>query len=519
MRSSRIPPRPLAGLALLTLLALPGARALAQDETEVPESEHPASDSPESVTAAQLRLAQGRKRAQAFLIPLDNKSRNATVRVAQALERALAAAKQYEVVDLARSLASDAEPAQEQKAAEGRRLLAEANQSFAVHAYAEAVTKYKAAIKGLAAGLAALDNRDIADAYLRLAAAQQLSGEMKEVKASRDSYLTCALLDPQQKLQATSVDPVAEQSLLLARNDVEQIPIGKLELETRPAGARVFIDGQPQGTTPTRVELAGGKHVLRLERTGFYPTAELLDVASRRETLYSVTLSATPGAASLNQIIAGAADEASHGHPGEHTQELAGKFHLDRVLIGSVSSHGIKVSLLLALADPKSGALLGRQEMLLTADGTDADQLEFDAQEAARKLFALDSNSAADPSATAAPAPAFAPTAQAAPTAAGGDHRPVMPGSAPPALPPPPPEAAPTADDPGLVGKERHVAAPGSAPAFSPEPAPVEPAHSAQASSGDAAPADPQPAKKDEKKKKKKKDLHSKDGTEGWNTN
>ena len=44
--------------------------------------------------------------------------------------------------------------------------------------------------------------------------------------------------------------------------------------------------------------------------------------------------------------------------------------------------------MLLALADPASGQLLGRQELLLTADGTDADQLEFEAQEAARKLFA-----------------------------------------------------------------------------------------------------------------------------------
>ncbi len=412
MRSSRFerPRFPAsAALALFAVLVLAAAGARAQDEGEpLPASEHPGSDSPESVSAAAVRNAAGRRRAQAFLIPLDEKARAPTGRVAQALERALAAAHQYEVVDLARALASDAEPLQEQKAAEGRKLVAEAGQSFAAHAYAEAAAKYKLALRALTPGLAAVEPHEIAELFLRLAAAEQLTGDAKEIKAARDAYVTAALLDPQLRLQAASVDPIAEQPLLLARNDLEQIPIGKLELETRPTGARVIIDGQPQGSTPTRVELTGGKHLLRLERTGFYPTAELIDVASRRETLYSVTLTATPGAATLNQLIAGAADEASHGRAGEKAQELASRFRLDRLLVGSIASHGVKVSLLLALADPSTGTLLGRQELLLTADGTDSDQLEFEAQEAARKLFLVDEpGRVGAPAASGASAPSF----------------------------------------------------------------------------------------------------------------
>jgi len=537
----------LAALALLSGVMLFATRALAQDDSDpVPESEHPGTDSPESVSSA-ARNTAGRKRAQAFLIPLDEKARSATARVAQALERALAAARQYEVVDLAKALASDAEPAQEQKASEGRKLIAEGNQAFAARAYPDAVVKYKAAIKGLSSGLAALEPHEMADAFLRLAAAQQLSGDPKEVKAARDAYVTVALLDPQGKVLAASVDPVAEQPLLIARNDIEQIPIGKLELETRPVGARVIIDGQAQGATPTVVELTGGKHMLRLERTGFYPTSELIDVASRRDTRYSVTLSATPGASTLNQLIAGAADEASRGHPGEKTLALANRFHLDRALIGSVSSHGIKVSLLLALADPYSGQLLGREELLLVADGTDSDQLEFDTQEAARKLFALDDGSHPAAPLPASPAPAYSSTAASqsypppepapiepapapAPAASSdGSRHMVMPGAATPAPPPPPPEAAPTADDPGLVGKDRRPVAPVSqAPAPTPideAPAPVSPAANASASNQAAdAPAPESPAgqpKPDPKKKKKdkQKDLHNKSGTEGWDSN
>ena len=117
MRDLRLPLLPLAALCVVSSVALLALPLRAQEEGDpLPESEHPGTDSPESVNSAAVRSAAGRKRAQAFLIPLDEKSRIPTGRVAQALERALSGARQYEVVDLAKALASDAEPAEEKKA-------------------------------------------------------------------------------------------------------------------------------------------------------------------------------------------------------------------------------------------------------------------------------------------------------------------------------------------------------------------------------------------------------------------
>jgi len=46
--------------------------------------------------------------------------------------------------------------------------------------------------------------------------------------------------------------------------------VGSVLFETRPAGARVFLDGRQIGTTPTEVpKVAAGSHVVRLELTGF----------------------------------------------------------------------------------------------------------------------------------------------------------------------------------------------------------------------------------------------------------
>ena len=520
-------PRPLFLLTALSVLLLSALPAAAQDEggEPVPDSEHPGSDSPEAVTAAQARTRAGRRRAQAFLIPLDDKARTTIGRVAAAIERVLAGSKQYDIVDLAKALASDAEPAQEAKAGEGRRLLTDAKRLFDNRSYIEAAPKFKAALEALHAGLSGVEAPELADATLFLATAQQLAGDQR---GARESFLAAALLDPQQKLSGKSKDPAAEGPLKLARAELEAIAIGALEVQTHPAGGRVLIDGQSHGTAPVRLELTGGKHLVRLERTGFYPTAELVEVTSRRETHYSITLEATPGASQVNALIAGAAEEASRGKAGERCARLADRFHLERLLIGSVRSHGLKISVLLALADPVKRALIGKEDLLLTADGTDSDQVEADVQVATRKLIAADDELATASGlavgATAAPAssasaraplvplpivpgPAqaydgmFGKTDGAAAPAPEGSRTPVLPGARP---------AEPAADDTGLLGRERRVAQPGSGATAVPKDEADAEAPKPERPAGE-------PGRTESKQKKRKeKGIKGKSGTERW---
>src|SRR5438270_241713 len=72
-------------------------------------------------------------------------------------------------------------------------------------------------------------------------------------------------LDPEKKLaRDESVAALVEA----ARAEVAGARRASLEVEVRPAGARIFVDGDPRGT---RAELPTGKHLLRVERSGFYP--------------------------------------------------------------------------------------------------------------------------------------------------------------------------------------------------------------------------------------------------------
>ena len=479
-------------IILSLVLALP---ALAQEDTDtgreegmVPASTHPGSDSPEA-QHAQKAPDGSRRRAQAFLIPMDEQAKAATARVAQALEGVLATAPQYEVVDLGKALSVESSPEQATRAEEGRKLLAEANTSFGARAYGDAEGKYKSAIKALEKGIGAVKPHDYAEAWLRLATTQHLAGDEK---SARESFAAVARLDPQSKLQGHDIDDSADLPLQAARADAEAAPNGVLELESRPAGARVVMDGDAKGSAPLRLEIAAGRHLVRLEFAGYYPHAELVEVGSKKSSSVSATLTRTPTASNLNQLIAGAAAEVEHGGTGPNLARLAEAFTLQRVVIGAVTSHATKVAVTLALVDARSQKLLARSNLLLTADGTDADQIEADTQAAARKMFEKDALASDEAVAPAGDRKALMPSAELGPAS-----------------------PAPADDASGLVSRgRRRVAVPsaGVVSAASDKP------EAAVADKPEGASDRPAPSSTEENKRnqKKGKGLKEKKGTEHW---
>ena len=153
----------------------------------------------------------------------------------------------------------------------------------------------------------------------------------------------------------------------------------------------------------------------------------------------------------------------------EDSGEARESFQLDRVLIGSVTSHDRKLAVLLALVDARKQKLVARQSLLLTADGTDENQLELETSNAGRKIVAQDSG--------------------------------VVEAGAP----------AASDEDLGLASHERKVALPAAGVA----------AESARAAAGAGPPSTtdkPAPASTEQNKKKKKESrgLKGKSGTEGW---
>ena len=483
--------------SLLCLLLLCSKAALAQEEPidngdpsgdDAPSMMRPGSDSPE---ASHARKYDGtRHRAQAFLIPMDEAARHPTTRVATAVESVLLHTPLYEVVDLGHALSVESTVEQAQKADEGRHLVAEGNAAAATKGWPEAAAKYQRALQDFDLGLPAVGAHEYGDALLRLGAADWMSGDEK---AAKEAFALVARIDPKQRLEARAVEPAIEAQMAAARAEADATRRGFLDVDTRPAGARVQVDGESKGPSPVHAELPAGRHLLRVERAGFYPTSELVDIAPRKGSKQSITLSATPTATSLNQIIAGAADEVGRGTAGKSVSALAQKFSLERLLIGAVrSQEESRVSVVLSLVDATRHRIIAAKTLTLAADGTDADQIELDTQAAARKLIAADD--AQEPGSDAAA------EARGAPAPAESSRKPVMPGAMP--------AASATADEPGLVAHERKVAIP--AAATSPAAAKL-----AETKADAPAPASKEAVKKQEEKKKSR-GLQGKTGTETW---
>jgi hypothetical protein len=68
-------------------------------------------------------------------------------------------------------------------------------------------------------------------------------------------------------------------------------PGGPLRVESRPSGARVFLDGKPIGTTPLELpEIEVGEHVVRLELEGYRQWASSVNIASGERNRVAASL-------------------------------------------------------------------------------------------------------------------------------------------------------------------------------------------------------------------------------------
>ena len=76
-----------------------------------------------------------------------------------------------------------------------------------------------------------------------------------------------------------------------------------MEVKTKPAGARVFLDGEFKGYTPMTLQtLPIGKHVMRLERPGFKLWGTIVEI-SPEDSDMTQELTPTPGYKAYDAVV------------------------------------------------------------------------------------------------------------------------------------------------------------------------------------------------------------------------
>jgi hypothetical protein len=124
-----------------------------------------------------------------------------------------------------------------------------------------------------------------------------------------------------------------EKSLLSAL--VKVVPVSaSLVVESTPAGAAVYVDGEQVGTAPATLQLLPGEHSVKLELASHLPVEAKVKLVARGQTTLSRTLEKVPARLVVEALPEGVAivvdgeqaakDRLDRGiHPGVHTVALS----------------------------------------------------------------------------------------------------------------------------------------------------------------------------------------------------
>jgi eukaryotic-like serine/threonine-protein kinase len=148
-------------------------------------------------------------------------------------------------------------------------------------------------VRGLTQALPTLAGRieraDQRIATLRLMAAGSTFEEQDKRDAAAEAYRDALELDP-------AYLPAREA---LARLDIDAGPLpageegvvfGQVNIDSKPSGAKIYIDGNPAGTTPFEGKLKVGDHQLRIVARGYYVYNESYGVKAEDNVPMSVSL-------------------------------------------------------------------------------------------------------------------------------------------------------------------------------------------------------------------------------------
>lgn len=145
---------------------------------------------------------------------------------------------------------------------------------------------------------------------------------------------------------------------------------GNVHVTSRPAGARIYLNGELQGFTPALLStLPAGKHVLRLERPGFKQFGTFVEV-SPEDTEVNAELRPTSAYRAYDALLDKVAGEVVREKGNDALTALGKTLGLDRAIVGvvkQVSEDGV-TELNVGLFDMGSGKRLSKRRVIFQGD-------------------------------------------------------------------------------------------------------------------------------------------------------
>jgi hypothetical protein len=274
------------------------------------------------------------KRISALVIPMDKGSEQAALRLEAYMNAAL---EEYQGFELKTSddlfgITPDEDAAASLKRAEQG--FSESKAAFDARNYEDAERKLRATIKEYGKAVAAMKGcGNLCEAVAMYAASLQARGDLEEAKVA---ILDLLALAPTYELDRKRFP----QSFLSLKAQVAtgrnaQLR-GNFTVKSKPAGARVYLNGEFQGYTPFTLQtLPVGKHLVRVERPGFRQFGAMIEVTPEDQEL-TQELTASSGYKAFDGLMDRLAGEAMKDKGGAAMNSVATSLKLDRAIISVV---------------------------------------------------------------------------------------------------------------------------------------------------------------------------------------
>lgn len=290
-----------------------------------------------AIALAQAPKASQGGRISVLLIPMDRGAEATAPRLESWMMEALTEfpGAQVKKTDEMFGIASNADAEASLQRAE--RGFQESEKAFSSSDTEDAERKLRATLKEFQSAAGAMkDCGSYCEALVMYAAVLQKRGDTEEAKLV---LLDLMALDPTREIDVKKMGrEVINLRAQVAQSRSAQFR-GAAEIRSRPAGARVFLNGEFKGYSPVRLStLPVGKHLLRLERPGFRQHGQFIEVTPD-DIEIQADLQATDSWKAWDAQMDKVAQDASRGS-GPSLVEAGKTFSLDRAIIGTVKEVG-----------------------------------------------------------------------------------------------------------------------------------------------------------------------------------
>jgi hypothetical protein len=310
----------------------------------------------------------GQQRLSALVLPMDEGVETLTLKIENYANESLREYASFKVrtSDELFGLPNDKEgEASLQRAKLG---LDESKESFAGKAYAEAEPKIRATIKELTKAAPVIRSpKPLCEALAMYGAVLQARGDNEEAKLQvLDLVSLCPVYEVDTKIFPPEFKAFRD---LVASGRTAQFR-GSVTVRTKPAGARVYLNGDFAGFTPMTLQtLPIGKALVRLERPGFFSSGALVDVTGDDSELVR-SLVPTQAFASYDELSDKLASEVMRDRGGAAMVRTAGSLRIDRAVVAVLKEvpGTTNTDIHLSYVDLKSGRRLAMRKAVVQGD-------------------------------------------------------------------------------------------------------------------------------------------------------